>query len=58
MYLIKHKKNCNYYKSKISNNMNHFVLNSSEAHKFKNKVQAQKILKQFNHQENFELVKI
>ena len=58
MYLIKHIKNCNYYKNKITQDFYHFVFSEKEAHKFKNKSEANKIIKTFNHPENFELVKI
>lgn len=58
MYIIKNIKNKNYYKSKISNGFNHYILNEKEAHQFKNKYEANKFLKTFNHPEHFELVKI
>lgn len=58
MYLIKHIKNCSYYKSKIAKNMNHYVFNKNEARRFKSKSEAQKFLETFNHKENYEIVKI
>ena len=58
MYMIKHKKNKVYYHSKISNNFNHYVFSDKQAHQFKNKTEANKILEKLNHPENFELIKI
>ena len=57
MYLIKHIKNCNYYGKKITNGLNHYVFSEKDAHQFKNKWEANKQLKKFNHPEHFEIVK-
>ena len=58
MYLIKNIKRNNFYHSKISNGLNHYVFSPKEAHHFKNKTEANKILQTFNHPEHFEIVKI
>ena len=56
MYLIKHIKNCNYYKSKITMNVNHYVYSENDARQFKSKYEAKKTLNKFNHPEHFEIV--
>lgn len=56
MYLIKHIKHCNYYKRKITTNINHYVYSENEACQFKNKYEAKKTLSKFNHPEHFEIV--
>ena len=58
MYIIRHKENKNYYKSKISKNMKHFVIDLKEAKKFKTKENAKKILNIFNHPENYEILEL
>ena len=58
MYLIKHIKNCNYYKNKITTGLNHYVFSEKEAHQFKNKWEANNFIKKFNHPEHFEIVKL
>ena len=57
MYLIKHIKNYNYYSSKITTDMYHFVYSEKNARQFKSKYEAKKILEKFNHPEHFEIVK-
>lgn len=58
MYLIKHSKNYNYYSKKISKNFYHFVYSEKEAHKFRSKYEATKVLKKFKKIENYELIKL
>lgn len=57
MYLIQHIKKYNFYKNKIAGNLYHFVFSEKDAHKFKSKKDAQKVLENFNHSENFEIIK-
>lgn len=56
MYLIKHIKNCNYYKTKISQDFYHFVFSEKDARQFINKYEAKKTLNKFNHPEHFEII--
>lgn len=57
MYLIKHIKNNNYYHSRITNGINHYVYSEKQAHNFKSKAEANKFLQKFNHPEHFEIIK-
>lgn len=58
MFVIRHKENKNYYKSKITKNIKHFVVDINEAKKFKNIQSAKFVLNTFNHFENYEIVRI
>lgn len=57
MYVIQHKENKSYYKSKITKEIKHFVLDIKYAKKFKTKKLAQNILKDFKNQKNYEIIK-
>jgi hypothetical protein len=56
MYLIKHIKNNNYFKNKITQDVWHYVYSEKDAHQFKNKYEAKKTLNKFNHPEHFEII--
>lgn len=58
MYVIQHKQNKSYYKSKITKEIKHFVLDIKSAKKIQSKVTARNILKSFNKPENFEIIKL
>lgn len=57
MWVIKNKKYGNYYHSTIYKHNKHFVTYIEEAKKM-DKRSANKILNNFNHPENYELVKV
>ena len=57
MYVIKHIKNDTYFKNKINQDSLHYVRIINEAHQFKSKKDAQKMLENFNHPEHFEIIK-
>ena len=58
MYVIQHKQNKSYYKSKITKEIKHFVLDIKSAKKIQSKVTARNILNSFNKPENFEIIKL
>ena len=58
MYVIQHKKNKMFYKSKINKVLKHFVLDLQLAKKIDSKKKANEILKSFNKQENYIILKI
>lgn len=58
MYVIQHKKNKMFYKSKINKALKHFVLDLQLAKKIDSKKKANEILKTFNKQENYIILKI
>ena len=58
MYVIQHKQNKSYYKSKINKDMKHFVLDLNEAKAIDSKKKALDILNSFNKPQNYEIVKL
>lgn len=58
MYVIRHKENKNYYKSNITKQNKHFIVEIKEAKKFKTKENAVKIYNTFNYPENYEILEI
>lgn len=58
MYVIQHKKNKMFYKSKINKTLKHFVLDLQLAKKIDSKKKTNEILKTFNKQENYIILKI
>lgn len=58
MFIIRHKENKNYYKSKINKDIKHFVVDVKEARKIKTYRKAREILKEFNKPQNYEIVKL
>ncbi len=55
-YFIKNIKLQNFYCSYVGGGINHFVLDYREARKFNSIKEANKKLRSFKHQENFEVV--
>ena len=56
-YLIRNKKYNNYFARKITDDMLHFVEDKSEAHSFRGKTDANKIIKLFKNKDNYEIVR-
>jgi len=57
MFVIRHKENKNYYRSKITKDIKHFVLDIEEARKIKTYKKAKELLKEFKHPNNYEIIK-
>jgi tRNA isopentenyl-2-thiomethyl-A-37 hydroxylase MiaE len=58
MYVIQHKNNKIFYKSRINNDLKHFVVDLQLAKKIDSKKKANEILKTFNKQENYIILKL
>lgn len=58
MYVIRNVNYGNYYNKVLFENQYHFVCDLREATRFKTKKEANKIMKIFNHKDNFEIIKV
>ena len=58
MYLIQNIHYKNYYQRQIKHDIFHFVCDFKDATRFKDKKEANKILKLFKHKNNFEIIKL
>lgn len=58
MYVIQNKNNNMYFKSKITKDMLHCVIDIKEARKIVSKITARDIVKSFNKPDNYEIVKV
>lgn len=58
MYVIKNKKTEMYFKTKITKDMIHCVLDLKEAKQIVSKITANDILKSFKRSDNYEILKI
>lgn len=58
MYVIQHKENKTFYKSKISKDIKHFVVGPNDSKKFKTYEKAKEILKDFKHPKNYKIIEL